>query len=368
MTDLDEIAGVIEAELCRVQLPLLHPLRSAHGVELVRDLVLVRLGFADGTEGWGECSALARPTYTSEYTAGAFAMLRDQLVPAVFAGEGGELVGHPMARSALVTAYLDATLRGRGQRLVDHLGSMHGRPAVRVPVAAVVSRNADLDLVLAAVAGHVDSGTALVKMKVSPLPADLEAVRAVRSTWPSLAVAVDGNGTLDQRSLSMLDEIGLVYVEQPAPADALLESAKFAKRLSCPVALDESITSVATLELALSIGAGSIINVKPARLGGPHEAAEVARVAADAGCGVFVGGMLETGLGRATALAVAALPSCNLPTDLGPSSRYVAVDLTDPIELDGEGLLPVPLGPGIGVAPHQDRLADVTIERVLLTR
>ena len=368
MTDLGEIVGLAEAELVRVRLPLLHPLRSAHGIETVRDVVLVRLGFADGTQGWGECSALARPTYTSEYTAGAFALLRDQLVPAVFADQGDGLVGHPMARAGMVTAYLDATLRGRGQRLVDQLGSMHGRPAERVPVAAVVSRNGDLDVVVATVAGHVDAGTALVKMKVSPHPSDMDAVRAVRATWPSLPLAVDGNGTLDQRSLSLLDEMGLLYVEQPAAADALLESAQFAKRLSCPVALDESITSVATLELALAIGAGTIINVKPARLGGPHEAAEIARVAADSGCGVFVGGMLETGVGRAAALAVAALPSCNLPTDLGPSSRYVEVDLTDPIELDGDGLLPVPLGPGIGVAPHQDRLDDVTVERVLLSR
>ena len=87
----------------------------------------------------------------------------------------------------------------------------------------------------------------------------------------------------------------------------------------------------------------------------------MARVATDAGWGVFVGGMLETGVGRAAALAVAALPSVTLPTDLGPSSHYFSHDLTESLECDGEGRLLVPNGPGIGVTPDEGRLADATV-------
>lgn len=60
----------MEVELVRVRLPLRTPLRAADGTESVRDLVLVRVILGDGTSGWGECSALARPTYTAEHTAG----------------------------------------------------------------------------------------------------------------------------------------------------------------------------------------------------------------------------------------------------------------------------------------------------------
>jgi O-succinylbenzoate synthase len=58
----------------------------------------------------------------------------------------------------------------------------------------------------------------------------------------------------------------------------------------------------------------------------------------------------------------------DLPTDLGPSSRYAdpVLDLTDPIELDGDGLLPVPTGPGIGVEPRLDRLNAAAVERLVL--
>lgn len=366
---MDAGAGApVEVELVRVRVPLRSPLRSAHGTESVRDLVLVRVTLADGSTGWGECSALARPTYTAEHTAGAWLVLRDELAPALLAGADAGVVGHPMAAAALGTAHLDARLRRQGRRLVEELGATHGRPADRVAVAAVVSRAGSIDDVLAVVAERLAEGAALVKVKVSPRPADLDAVAAVRATWPDLALAVDANGTLDARSLSVLGPLGLAYVEQPAAADDLLASAALARRTDVPVALDESITSLASLEVALALGAGTVINVKPARLGGVGPAAEVARAAAEAGCGVFVGGMLETGVGRAAAVAVAALLWCTLPTDLGPSSRYLEHDLTDPIEVDGEGFLLVPPGPGTGVELHPQRLHEVAVDRLVLAR
>lgn len=358
----------VEIEQVRVRLDLRRPLRSAHGTEAVRDVVLVRLTAADGVVGWGECSALARPTYTGEYTDGAWAVLRDHLVPAALAGEDDGVVGHPMATAALDTARLDASLRRRGRSLVAELGSRHGRPAPSVATTAVLGRSGSVDDLVDAVAAAVGDGAVLVKLKVTPRPADLDAVATVRATWPDLPLAVDGNGSLDARSVSVLDGLGLVYVEQPLPADALVASAALAERCATPIALDESITTPASLDVALALGSGRILSVKPARVGGIEVAAEMVARAADAGWAVFVGGMLETGVGRAAALAVAALPACTLPTDLGPSSRYVVDDVTEPIEPDGDGRLPVPVGPGTGVAPRPDRLAEVAVDRVVLRR
>jgi o-succinylbenzoate synthase len=358
----------VEVELVRVRLDLRRPLRSAHGTEAARDVVLVRLTAADGSVGWGECSALSRPTYTAEYTDGAWAILRDLLVPAALAGEDAGVVGHPMAATALETARLDASLRRRGRSLAADLGHRHGRPAGAVATTAVLGRPGSTDELIAAVDGALGAGAALVKLKVTPRPADLDAVATVRATWPDLPLAVDGNGSLDARSVSVLDGLGLAYLEQPLPADALVASAALAERCGTPVALDESITTAASLDVALALGSGRVLNVKPARVGGIEVAAEVAARAADAGWAVFVGGMLETGVGRAAALAVAALPTCTLPTDLGPSSRYVVDDVTEPIEPEGDGRLPVPTGPGIGVVPRSDRLAEVAVDRMVLRR
>ena len=84
------------------------------------------------------------------------------------------------------------------------------------------------------------------------------------------------------------------------------------------------------------------------------------------GVPVWCGGMLETGLGRAANVALAALPGFTLPGDTSASGRYYAADITEPFVLDG-GHLGVPTGPGLGVAPMPDRLAEVTTAAEWLT-
>jgi O-succinylbenzoate synthase len=69
--------------------------------------------------------------------------------------------------------------------------------------------------------------------------------------------------------------------------------------------------------------------------------------------------MLETGLGRAANIALAALPNFTLPGDISASDRYWHRDLTDPFVLD-RGHLPVPTGPGLGVAPDPVLLDEMT--------
>ena len=70
--------------------------------------------------------------------------------------------------------------------------------------------------------------------------------------------------------------------------------------------------------------------------------------------------MLETGIGRATNLAVAAMPNFTLPGDTSASRRYFDEDLTEAFELAEDGTMAVPDGPGIGVDPLPGRLEAVT--------
>lgn len=363
MSGADQVSEVV---LRRVRLPLRQPLRSAHGVESVRELVVVEIRDQEGVSGYGECSTLARPTYTSEYTNGAWLVLRDHLAPAAIAGEPSGVVGHPMAAAAMEMALSDLKLRRVGRSLVDRVASRLGAPRLVLPRCSVIGRG-EVGEVLAAVAEQVDAGVAAVKVKVTPRRQDMEVVRAVRAAFPSLSLAVDGNGSLDQRSVSMLAELDLSYVEQPAPADDLVASAKFQNSIDTPIALDESVTSVAGLNSAAALGAGRVLNVKPARLGGVAAAIDVIQRAVDLDWVVFVGGMLESGVGRAAALAVAASPLCQMPTDLGPSNQYFDSDLCQPITVDDRGLIQVPTGLGIGVDVDQEALESATTDMVVLT-
>ncbi|WP_421119804.1 enolase C-terminal domain-like protein [Aquihabitans daechungensis] len=360
---------LVSVELVRLRMPLRHAHRAAHGSEAVRDLVLVGTTFADGTVGWGECSALARPTYSSEHTAGAWLVLRDEVVPAVLAGRAPQVVGHPMASAAVLTSLTDAVLQRVDRPLATELAATLGaNPLVAVPTCAVISRADAVDDVLARVAERVQQRVAMVKLKVTPDPLDLATVGAVREAWPDLALAVDFNGTADADSLRRLDGLHLEYVEQPAPAEELVRSAHLASLIGSPVALDESLSSVGALDAAVALGAGRIANVKPARCGGPHAAAALVGHARNAGFEVFVGGMMESGVGRAAALAVAALPACTLPTDLGPSLAYFDEDITAPLTTDDSGRMVVPAGGGIGVAPSAEHLERFTVDRLVLRR
>ncbi len=77
--------------------------------------------------------------------------------------------------------------------------------------------------------------------------------------------------------------------------------------------------------------------------------------------------MLETGIGRAPNLALAALPGLTLPGDTSASSRYFAEDLTEPFELR-DGHLTVPSGPGTGIARLRDPQTRFTVARRTLYR
>ena len=96
-----------------------------------------------------------------------------------------------------------------------------------------------------------------------------------------------------------------------------------------------------------------------AQLGGYLEARRVHDVCAERGVPVWCGGMLETGLGRAANVALAALPHFTLPGDTSASGRYYAQDITEPFVLR-DGRLEVPRGPGLGVTPIPEILDELT--------
>jgi hypothetical protein len=105
---------------------------------------------------------------------------------------------------------------------------------------------------------------------------------------------------------------------------------------------------------------------KLGRIGGLNEARAIHDLCAEHGVPVWCGGMLETGIGRAANLALAALPNFMLPGDTSASDRYYARDLTPPFELT-EGRLRVPTGPGIGVGVLPEVLEELTTHSELVT-
>jgi O-succinylbenzoate synthase len=108
-----------------------------------------------------------------------------------------------------------------------------------------------------------------------------------------------------------------------------------------------------------------IINIKAARLGGLSQALEVHKLCLAAGIPVWCGGMLETGVGRASNLALASLPGFRLPGDISASERYFERDIThDRFVLNSDSTIEVPSGAGLGVTIDHQALASFQLAQI----
>ncbi|TAN32777.1 o-succinylbenzoate synthase [bacterium] len=353
-------------ELRRVRMSLVAPFETSFGVQTERDILLLKAATSEG-EGWGECVAAEEPTYSSEYVDAAEHVLIHHLLPRLFAEprlEAADVArslrpvhGHNMAKAAIEMAVLDAELRARGESFGHYFGAV--RPAVDCGVS--VGIQASIPALMQTVGDYLDQGYRRIKLKIKP-GWDIEPVRAVRERFGDVPLQVDANtayAASDARHLAELDAFGLLLIEQPLPEDQVLAHAELARVVRTPICLDESITSEQAAADAIRLGACQIINIKPGRVGGYLEGRRIHDLCAAHGIAVWMGGMLETGLGRAGNVAMAAMPNFTLPGDTSASDRYYRRDITEPFVLD-EGRLRVPAGPGLGVTVDEAFLKEIT--------
>ena len=360
-------------ELRRIRMPLVSAFRTSFGTQSSRDVLLVR-AVSDQGEGWGECVAMSAPLYSPEYVDAAAEIMTRFLIPALAAsvehgsgrmnaGSVGTILapvkGHQMAKAALEMALLDAELRILGRPLARELGAVHDR----VPCGVSVGIMDEIPELLDAVEGYLEAGYVRIKLKIEP-GWDVEPVRAVRERFgDDVLLQVDANTAYtlgDARHLARLDAFDLLLIEQPLAEEDVVGHADLARMVRTPICLDESITSAGTAAAAIRLGACSVVNIKPGRVGGYLEARRIHDVCLAMGVPVWCGGMLETGLGRAANVALAALPGFTLPGDTSASDRFYRTDITTPFVLE-DGHLDVPTGPGLGVDVLPEELADCTV-------
>jgi O-succinylbenzoate synthase len=256
----------------------------------------------------------------------------------------------------------DVHARRQEKSLAEVLGAVE----TEIEVGVVVGMHDSIDDVVAEVMMRVGEGYARVKVKIAP-GHDVDVLAAVRdAVGIEYALQADGNGAYgagDIDLLCSLDRFALQFIEQPFAADDLDSHAELLHRSTTSVCLDESVNSMSQLLNALDRGACDVVNIKPSRVGGIRYAIAMHDVLVNRGIDAWVGGMLESGIGRASCLAVAAMPGFTLTPDLSASARYFATDITKPFLLN-DGMLQVPIGLGIGVEPLPEVLArqDVVIE------
>jgi len=161
-----------------------------------------------------------------------------------------------------------------------------------------------------AVAMVLASGCSTAKVKIAepgqPFEADIGRVAAVRDVMGETGrIRVDANAawTLDEATdrIAELASFDLEYVEQPV--STIAEMAALRKRVSVPLAADELIRQSADPLAVVEAGAADILVLKVQPLGGASRTLDIAR---RAGIPVVVSSALETSVGLAAGIDVAA--------------------------------------------------------------
>ncbi len=359
-----------------LQMPLVRPFRTSFGTQHVRDVMLVEAIDSDGVQGWGECVTLGWPGYNAEYTAGAIRVIKGTSHRLFWARgldsrrrscrhEGGAWAPHLPGRPG--TAVLDVGYVAPLPRSVTTSGDACGSRLRCERGDSHIGKHRGT--LLEEVGMYVDAGYRRIKLKIEP-GWDIEPVAAVRERWPTIPLQVDANQAYSREHahhLARLDEFDLLLIEQPLEEEDWWGHTLIARACSTPICLDESILSTESAETAIEFGAASNINIKPGRVAGFLEAKKIHDLCLSREVPVWCGGMLETGIGRAANVALAALPGFTLPGDTSASNRYYAEDVTEPFVLR-DGRLAVPTGPGIGVVPIPENLRSMSVAVEELTR
>jgi O-succinylbenzoate synthase len=358
-------------EMRLVSLPLVTPFTIATGTMHDKTFPLLILK-ADGLEGYGEGVMDPLPDYLDESITGSMDFVRTVLLPQVI----GKSFANPAALEALLTpwrgsymakamvemAFWDLWAKSLSLPLTTLLGGTRGDIDVGVSLGITSVE----ETVKRAVAHH-DLGYKRIKLKIKP-GWDLEPTRAVRNAWPNILLQVDANSIYhlsDAEHLAKLDEFNLLLIEQPLAHDDIFDHAKLQGKVKSPICLDESIVSPEHARWALEMNACGVINIKPSRIGGLADAKRIHDMAQAAGIPVWHGGMLETGIGRTTNVALASLPNFTLPGDISANDRYYKRDIVkNPFTLNADSTLTVLTTPGNGAVVDEDFLETVTVAKV----
>lgn len=360
-----------QVTLHHVRMPLVRPFETSFGRQSERECILIALR-ADGLEGWGECVADQSPGYSYETTGTAWHVLKDFII-ALMLGRDVEdaadfqrcvegIRGHHLAKAGFEMAVWDLVGKSQGRSLRELLGGVHDRVKVGVSIGIQES----VDALLRTVEGYLEDGYGRVKLKIKP-GRDIEESEAVRRAHPDLLLQVDANSayTLETaRALLPLDALDLLLIEQPLFEDDIWDHRRLQEQMRTPICLDESIVSPRHARYALEMRACRIINIKAGRVGGLSQAAAIHDLCRPVGIPVWCGGMLETGIGRASNLALASLPGFMLPGDISASDRYYERDITNErFVLNPDSTIDVCSAPGLGVTINQTALDEFTLSK-----
>lgn len=357
-------------ELYLVENAFHRPWRTAYGSDPGNSVVIARM-ISGSHEGWSESSPLPDPNYSCEYGRGAFEICRRFLAPLVVGKDFSSakelnqamshVKGNPFAKAAIEMAFwtLKADLEGRT------LGQLLGAEKTEVEVGDGWGICDSIDQLVANVGSSFDEGYQRVKLKIAP-GWDEKVLEAVRSVFPHQTIHADGNSAYRYSEhldlLKRLDRFHLAMIEQPFQAGDIYFHQQLQQQVDTPVCLDETITEPWQAEVAAEMKACRYINIKPGRVGGLQNALDINAICRQAGIGCWVGGMMESDVGKAICTELAALPNMVYSHDITPASINYPFAITQrTLTMSDRKTLELAKEPGAPIKPDLEKMLQKAV-------
>lgn len=324
--------------------------------------LLLRLRTDGSIEGFGEASPVGAG---DPRTVTALAEELRSLAPRILdAGILDETTTHAASsalarasaplRFGIETARYDLLGRAKGCSVATLLG---GKPRPVAVNALLFSASVEATAREARAAVEAGFGTLKLKVGISSIQSDVERVAAVRrEVGPEVLIRVDANEawsvTQAVEAITRLAGFNIEYVEQPVPAKDLKGLAAVRKAVFTPIAADEAIANIEDVRRVLEMEAADFLIIKAARTG-LMEAAAMLKLAAEAGKPAVITSSLESDIGIAAALHLAAsLGPAGLACGLATGQLLESTLASTPLAPRG-GALECPDQPGLGIVPDE---------------
>lgn len=366
---------ILSITLYKVKLPMATSFTTSFGTITSKPTVIVKIKTDEGYIGYGESAALPFPFYKPETTDICLLVLKNYIAPLVLNKEFNtieEMMNllkpikkNNFAKTGLETAVWMILSIKENKPLAKLLGGTKKK----IAVGESIGIKKTIEETIEEVTLRKTQGFQRIKIKIQP-GWDIKIVKAIRKKFPDISLMVDANSAYTLKDISLfkkLDKYNLLMIEQPLADDDIVDHSILQKQIKTPICLDESILSVDDARRAIYLGACKIINIKPGRVGGLLESKKIHDYCQKKGIGVWCGGMLETGIGRAFNIAVSSLPNYIYPADMSPVNFFYKDDLVkDSFFVDKNGYVKVPEKPGLGFEVDEKKIKKYTVEKIVL--
>ena len=287
----------------------------------VSEYQVIKFELCDESGNWHVGETVETPKITGDNHSQIMAELESDVIGLIIGKEISEAIRN-IKESNLTgstKAAVDITLNsviGKGVRQEFSVAT-----DVTIPITSIEN-------LPALVTDRVASGFTYFKVKANTEPvADLIAkLQLINELAPSGShIRIDANQAWDfehtAEVLAAISESGLVidYLEQPTSARDFAALAKVKVISAIPIMADESCFTPADLTELIALNAMDLVNLKLLKSGGLSVAREMAKTAATAGIGVYVGSMMEGDQSLSAAATFASEIAPDLVHDLDAS-------------------------------------------------